>query len=192
MAERTQIISTNREPVGPGFAEERQTFTVAATPPYDIALDPYVPPGAWPFTTETGILRDGEGNKWLHKKDGFNILSVGIVLPYSFACSTNRPYGTIRYRDSTGLVGVINFGTVNGWIAMPMENFETSIGAFIPWPASAIGSIYLIFLLAHPGVAAPFQFRVSMINAPAGLVGASLPVSAFVKLTQNAQFYAAP
>ena len=189
MSERTQILTVNQI-LNPGLVEERQTFTPLAIG-NDVALDPYVAPGAWPFTTETGTLRDGESQKWFHKKDGFNILSIGISMPYSFAASTVVPYLGLRWRDSTGLQGVINFGTPNGLAWLPMENFETAIGTYVPWPSAAIGSIYLVALLGHPGVAVPHQFRVSLVNAPGAFVGVPLPITIFLKITQNDKLYPA-
>lgn len=182
MSERIQVVAT-----APQFAAEgdsRQTFTVN-TAVNDIGLD-IVP-------AVSGNLKDASGRSWLHPRDNISILSIGFSLPYNFCLSTKITVMYLTFFDSTGAFGALNIGDGTGMIWIPAENYELSIGAFIPWPSTAIGSIRLVAYIGdHTGLMAARQCRISMIGVPAALNGTTQYLTSWVKVSQNDQFYMLP
>jgi hypothetical protein len=179
MSPRIELVSTSAQ-----FAIEgdtRQTFT----PDHnvnDIPLDALVP--------GQGLLKDSSGNTWLHPKDNFNILSLGVSMPYHFAMSNNMPVRIQLYwQDSTNVYGTFNIGSA-GYFWLPFEGYEVSIGTYVPWPVAANGSIRLFLVLDT--TVPNFETRVSMIGAPSTLDGLTLAIAAWCKVSINDKFYFVP
>jgi hypothetical protein len=174
--ERIEVVSTC-----PQFAIEgdsRQTFT-ANTGVDDVPINALVGNG--------GLLKDASGNTWLHPKDNFNILSAGITMPYSFGLSKSNPVRCqLFWRDSVNATGFFNIGS-QGYLWLPFENYEMSLGLFVQWPGAAVGGIRLYFVLES--AIANKLTRVSMVGAPANFNGQTLPIAAWVKVAINDAFY---
>jgi hypothetical protein len=181
--ERIQTIAT-----APQFAAEgdsRQNFTVnTAVNDVGINIIPAV----------SGQLKDVSGRTWLHAKDNISVLSIGFSLPYNFGLSEKMTAMWILYYDSTGAFGVLDtFGDNTGMLWIPSENYELSVGAYVPWPSAAIGSIRLVALIGDTtGFMPARQCRISMIGVPAALNGTTQYLTSWIKLSQNDKFYMLP
>jgi hypothetical protein len=180
MMERIEIISTaDTFVVEP---DSRQTFTVDVSV-LDVGLNPIA--GA------LGLLKNANSRTWLHPKDNFNLLSLGITMPFSFSLAGNNlTRCKLFWQDSTLAFGQFNVGDAAGGFWLPMENFELAIGTYVPWPATAIGSIQMYLRLETLIIG--LETRVSMVGVPAVFDTLTLPIAAWVKLAINDVFYPAP
>jgi len=163
-----------------GGTDYRQYFTVD-TAALDVPIDGPPLPGK-------GTLRPaGAWASRLSQNDHCEILSLGISLPYSFSLSSRIAYLRFDWTDgvNTGLV----LGT-SEFIELPFANYEMSLGKFFQFPAAAVGPISLVLRLVTSAEPAWQQTRISMLNTPAALEGAVLPVTVFAKIAHNLELVA--
>lgn len=182
MSERIEVLSTGQG-VGSGLGDTRQTFTVntGAAPPM-VGLN--VNAG-----NQTQLV-DGDGNAWLHAKDNFLVLSVGITLPYLFGFADRCPCVQLGWIDSIGGTGVFSLGALDGRLRLPLENYELAMNTVLAYPVPS-NSIKLYLNIHGEGYDPNTNIRISMINAPAALNGVTLPVTAWMKIVHNDRMYPA-
>jgi hypothetical protein len=115
--------------------------------------------------TETGFLRNGRGYRYFQPDDNIRILSIGLVLPYSYSISSN-PINIIPFwKDSANASGFVEEFTGDA----------SSLGATIPYDGAEFPvDVTVKYKSTKKNVAfgvgintlAP---KISMINAPASL-----------------------
>lgn len=142
------------------YGDEAATFTV------NTAVDNV------PVTTETadGILSLAGNFTKFAWKENFNVLSIGVLLPFGFEFYEYKNSGSNKYRppyvDMELLKGSDKtpFGIIPSRVNIPFENYEMNLGSFII-PPDAIGESY--HFAAHLPTTANEILLISMVNVPA-------------------------
>jgi hypothetical protein len=124
----------------------------------------------------------------IQAKDSITILSLGLMVPYSFVQSAMASL-SFGYWATDGIgpalfnpIPEINIPT--GDVPIPFYNYEMSIGTYVPWPVPASGNpggnyAYYYLCSFFPPIATA---KVSMIGAPASLNGVVITPVPFVKI----------
>ena len=159
-----------------GGIDERQNFTAvighAAT---DVPVNAA---GAGVGLLRPGLVGGFSGYK-LMPGDNFNIIGVGVILPYFFIQSVECFTVYFSWLDNHGISG--NFSNVGdaGYMILPSPNYELAAGIFVPWPTAATpGDKIKLFMTITAG-------RVSMYAAPSAWDTLNFPVIAFLKISHN-------
>lgn len=142
------------------YGDEAATFTV------NTAVDNVV------VTTEAadGVLSLAGNFTKFAWKDSFNILSIGVLLPFGFEFYEYDNSVSSKYRppyvDMELLKGSDKspFGIIPSRVNLPFENYEMNLGAFIV-PQDAIGESF--HFAAHLPSTGNEILKISMVNVPA-------------------------
>jgi hypothetical protein len=162
-------ILTGQDNTPNGGIDERQNFTVDTTGPLDVAIN-------GPYAYPVGTLRPGNMlDFYIPLNEPIIVQSIGISMPYQFGMS-NQSFNVELYAN--GNANVPLFAT-SIFVEMPFVNYEMAIGVFVPFPATMTQK-YRILMFVDPASA-----KVSMVNAPAALNAATLPITCFAKISHT-------
>jgi hypothetical protein len=128
---------------------------------------------------------NGAGNKTFPQGDNFNLLSIGVSLPYSFVASVamsgaNQYSPVIQFNyTKTGGGGGVLPGLAGGLTILPFLNYELAIGQYID-VAGILDSFYLKGFFNAAGVP-----HVSMIGVPTTMNGQTFEIQIWMKIEHN-------
>lgn len=154
-------------------SDERPKFTVNNLLT-EVAMVPSVT-GAIP-----GTLRNGKRYRLFQANDNVRLLSIGLVLPYSYTISSNAPEFSMIWRSQPGVIGPIyeltgdNVGAPS--TVIPFDGAEFPVDITIAHKSPGIACSFVIN---------PIICNVSMVNSPTALNGATLRAWFFVKLVHS-------
>lgn len=127
------------------------------------------------------------------RHDNFQVLSMGLILPDSFALSSMKesPYNedspsgalflSIVKEDTVSpQYRIPNFGSYG--ISLPMENYEMPLGVFVNVVNIPMDDPFYIFGKYYTASGWP---QVSMVNVPAAYNGLKLRATLFIKVLHN-------
>lgn len=135
-------------------------------------------------------------NRYLFKAgECFTILSAGFVIPENFVLSNYDMSGggeltlpifslSIENELSGMTKNLIYFGN-NGFLRIPFENYEMSLGTFVDAKKLGMGDENFWIKGTFPFILGADNPMISMQNVPATLNGVKFYVTPFVKILHN-------
>jgi hypothetical protein len=127
-----------------------------------------------------GTLRNGKRYRLFQANDNVRLLSIGLVLPYSYTISTYAPEFAMTWQSQPGVIGPIyeltgdNIGAPS--TVIPFDGAEFPVDITIAHKSPGIACSFVIN---------PVVCYVSMVNSPTALNGTVLHGWFFVKLVHS-------
>lgn len=168
--------------------EERQSFTVdTAAVTFEVPLSaPPSPVGGYGAVLRGGNTTGGSRGTFVFSpNDNFNIIGIGLYLPFQFTFGSQSCVVEMSWLDDLGAFGpVTEFGD-QGRMIIPFENFEFPVNVNVPHKSP--GQLVAYFMtVGYPVQYRPeHECRVSMVNVPSSLNTESFFVSPFVRVLHN-------
>lgn len=145
---------------------ERYSFTVN-TAALEVSITSN--PALVPYLRSASSPTIGNKRKWFNRNDNVQVLSAMVILPYYFILSTNPAILFLAWIDETAnLYPILGPGLSlsDGGFTVPVENYETQINVFAPFPTAAITRCAIVAVMSQASYT-PLDTRISMIGVPA-------------------------